>query len=149
MYIDTLLLWLSFPKCTPTPALDMTVIGPFSVLCFFQTGRLCVLFEVQPLAQAFLWGRQTNTKTGNSISVNLLLQVQTPLQFLPGLDCFPVPSDDCSFFFFFLFLKFIVVYKRVVLIEATPPLLETGIEFQKQHGDWLRQEQQESFCYSS
>ena len=34
-------------------------------------------------------------------------------------------------FFFFLFLKFIVVYKRVVLIEATPPLLEAGIEFQK------------------
>ena len=53
-------------------------------------------------------------------------------QFLPGLHCFPMPSDDCSFFFFFLFLKFIVVvYKRVVLIEATSLLLETEIEFQQ------------------
>lgn len=26
-------------------------------------------------------------------------------QFLPGLHCFPMPSDDCSFFFFFPFPK--------------------------------------------
>lgn len=53
---------------------------------------------------ASLRRKQRHTKTGNSPSANLFLQVQTPLQFLLIFGYFPVPSDGWLFHtFFFLF----------------------------------------------